>query len=559
MSDRTFNLLDEPWVSVRYLDGGTGELGLVRLFREAHMIAALSGEMPTQDVAIQRLLLAVLRRAIHSAVDDADDLATYWGELHRSERLPDEEISTYLERYRDRFDLCSREYPFMQVPGDTASKYSGLQKIIADLPDSEDKQLFTTRAGQGAARLGLAEAARWLVHVHAFDPSGIKTGLVGDSRVKGGRGYPTGLGWSGNCGIIMARGETLKESLLLNLVLSNLDPKDLPPWELPQDGPGIREVKHGVPAQPIGPTQAMTWQSRRVILHFDEGFHAVVNVTIGNGDPVPPQNQWTIEDHTAWRYSANQSKKGLDVFFPAGADPERRFWRGISGVLAVEPTRGRVVSKAPPRQAPGVVSWLASLVDGQALTKGQFVPLVLTGAVYGTQNSMIDTTVSDELTLPAAVLHNLSLRHSAVNAVSDAESAVVVLRGLARDLCRAAGVNDTDGAADDASRRAYAALERSYRGWLLTLLPDADRDLREQAWQRQVRDVVRGVAVELVRDAGSAALVGRAVKRMGSDAVDHLDVGSSWGRFEWGLRRALPNLGKGASVPEPSAKEHGDG
>ncbi|MGX5693706.1 type I-E CRISPR-associated protein Cse1/CasA [Dermacoccus abyssi] len=547
MSARTFNLLDTPWIAVRYLDGATAEVGLLEVFRKAHTIAALDGDMATQDVAIERLLIAVLRRALHDSAEDVDDLEGYWGQLHASEMLPYEQVGDYLERFRDRFDLCSRDQPFMQVAGDTTSKRSGLQKLIADLPDTADKQLFTTRAGRGASRLELPEAARWLIHTHAFDPSGIKTGLVGDSRVKGGKGYPIGLGWSGNCGLLLARGATLKESLLLNLVLTNLSSDDLPTWEVAQDGPGVRVGSRGAPARPVGPTQAMTWQSRRVILHFDEEFQGVIDVTIGNGDPVPPQNQWGIEDHTAWRYSANQSKKGSDVYFPATVDPERRFWRGISGVLAVDPTRGRVKSKAPAQHAPGLVTWLAQLVQAGALPKARFVPLAITGAVYGTQNSMIDTTVSDELVLPAAVLEDVRLKHVAVNGVSDAEAAVIGLRGLARDLCRAAGINDTDGAADDASRRAYATLERRYRVWLQSLGVDLDLDALEQAWQRQVREAVHLIATELVRDAGSAALVGRAVKRMNSDAVDHLDVGSAWGRFGWALQRALPNLGNGSS------------
>lgn len=55
-----FSLLDEPWVKVRTLSGAVQELGLLDLFEQAHELRGLAGELPTQDVAVLRLLEAVL-------------------------------------------------------------------------------------------------------------------------------------------------------------------------------------------------------------------------------------------------------------------------------------------------------------------------------------------------------------------------------------------------------------------------------------------------------------------------------------------------------------------
>ncbi|NYN06610.1 type I-E CRISPR-associated protein Cse1/CasA, partial [Salmonella enterica subsp. enterica serovar Typhimurium] len=68
----------------------------------------------------------------------------------------------------------------------------------------------------GRSKLSFAEAARWLVHTQAYDYSGIKPGVEGDPRVKGGKGYPIGTGWSGMTGGTVIRGTTLLETLLLN-------------------------------------------------------------------------------------------------------------------------------------------------------------------------------------------------------------------------------------------------------------------------------------------------------------------------------------------------------
>ena len=62
-------------------------------------------------------------------------------------------------------------------------------------------------AVEGLERISWAEAARWLVHVHAFDPSGIRSGAVGDPSVKGGKGYPIGPGWTGQVGVVIVEGQ----------------------------------------------------------------------------------------------------------------------------------------------------------------------------------------------------------------------------------------------------------------------------------------------------------------------------------------------------------------
>ena len=60
MKEREFNLLEEPWIKV--LDGECRihEVSLTDLFEQAHIYRDLCGELPTQDFAVLRLLLAVL-------------------------------------------------------------------------------------------------------------------------------------------------------------------------------------------------------------------------------------------------------------------------------------------------------------------------------------------------------------------------------------------------------------------------------------------------------------------------------------------------------------------
>ena len=126
----------------------------------------------------------------------------------------------------------------------TASgKTSGLKSLIIDVPNGA--LFFITRIARGLESVTWAEAARWLVHVHAFDPAGIRSGAVGDPLAKQGRSFPIGTGWTGQIGTVTVMGENLERTLLLNTVvcedldgLNGVDPaSDLAPWEREPDGP----------------------------------------------------------------------------------------------------------------------------------------------------------------------------------------------------------------------------------------------------------------------------------------------------------------------------------
>ena len=188
MKNPEFNLLDEPWIPVRLLDGTIAEVGLLDLLRRATDIADLACELPTQNIAIQRLVLAVAYRV--ATPDDEDE----WIDQFEA-GLPAEAMIDYLEQWRDRFYLFGGRYPFMQVADLRTAKdaVSGLEKLIADVPNGE--QFFTTRHGRALACIPASEAARWLVHAQAYDPSGIRSGAVGDKEVNGGKGFPIGRAW----------------------------------------------------------------------------------------------------------------------------------------------------------------------------------------------------------------------------------------------------------------------------------------------------------------------------------------------------------------------------
>ncbi|HQE69931.1 MAG TPA: type I-E CRISPR-associated protein Cse1/CasA, partial [Atopobiaceae bacterium] len=114
-SAREFNLVDEPWIRVRFLSGEIKEMSLLDVFRNASIIAALVNDLPTQDFAILRVLLAILRRSVMQGLGGDEDPVEVWDELWNADDLPIPQIESYVATWRNRFDLFDETVPFMQV------------------------------------------------------------------------------------------------------------------------------------------------------------------------------------------------------------------------------------------------------------------------------------------------------------------------------------------------------------------------------------------------------------------------------------------------------------
>lgn len=113
MAEKEFNLLDEPWIRVMLPDCAVREVSLLEALTRAHAFSALAGELPTQDMAILRVLLAVLHTAFSRTdadgrthlIEDKDDALGRWQALWALRRFPEEPVRAYLEKWRERFYL----------------------------------------------------------------------------------------------------------------------------------------------------------------------------------------------------------------------------------------------------------------------------------------------------------------------------------------------------------------------------------------------------------------------------------------------------------------------
>lgn len=536
MNERpTFDLLTEPWIRVMTVDDEVREVGLLELFQSAERIARLSGDLPTQDVAILRLCLAIMHRAVEGPTD-----IDHWYEIFTDPQATLETVSLYLEDHRERFDLRDPVKPFFQVADlrTKSGEFKGIEAVLQDVPASE--KFFTLRRGKGLETMSWAEAARWLVACHAYDISGIHSGAVGDPRVKGGRGYGIGTGWAGQLGIVYVVGSTLWETLLYNLVARDHDgsgltdwdlARDLPPWEREPDDQTTADVD-GI--SPTGPVNTYTWQSRRIRLH---GAESVTGVLVCQGDRITPQNRQTVEPMTAWRYSKPQSDKHkADVYMPQKFSAQQVMWRGLRALLpqiAGETPRRSGGSGAAMLPA-GTLSWFSQLAqEFEELSAHQLIyPVSILTMEYGSNEAVFDDLVVDEIALPLSALTGDPQLILAIKVALDATTETAYLVGrFAANIAQAAGAEpDKAGAIRDESRREFLyELEPEFREWLAQ--DSADRVTRTISWQRHLRARATAAGETIFARAPLAALRGKSSG----------DAGRANAWFHAALKKTLPD------------------
>ncbi|MCK1816239.1 type I-E CRISPR-associated protein Cse1/CasA [Streptomyces sp. XM4011] len=537
----SFDLVSRPWLPVQRLDGGTEEVSLRDIFLRSAELRRLVGDLPTQEFALLRLLLAVAHDAL-GGPEHLEDWAELWQNPH-----PFSPVEEYLRLQQDRFDLLHPHRPFFQVADLRTAKgeISSLNRIVADVPTGEP---FFTMRRPDVDRLSCAEAARWLVHAHAFDPSGIKSGMCDDDRATSGKVYPLGVGSAGHLGGVHAEGATLQETLLLNLVpfsegVVEVDGSggtrkdDLPAWRHDPYGPGESQSDTDGPRRPRGLRDLYTWQSRRVRLHHTG--ETVTGVVLGYGDRLTLHAPWKLEPMSCWRRSPAQEKKQrrAPVYLPRQHDPSRSAWRGLAALLPnLSPeSTGQDGTGRPEELAPALTRWLSMLVNEGELPPDARVRLRMVSAVYGTQQSVIQEIVDDSVVLPVVLLHqdNPVYGAAAVDAVKDADDAVRAVGHLAGNLARASGT-DPDPAVAAARDLAFGMLDGPYRAWLVTLAEHSDPQAAREEWRHTVRDHLLRLSRDLLNAAGTSVSEGR--------LVDIPGTGKRWiddARAELWFRRKL--------------------
>lgn len=560
----TYNLLEEAWIPVDDLDGRERLVSLRELFAQANGLRMMSAGLSQTNFAIVRLAVAIMYRSYYVANLPEGTLRRLWAELWRRGSFADGRISRYLDEWSSRFDLFDDECPFYQVPGLVYEKggASSVGLLLPDVPGKPEKFLFSQRAMQCVESLSFAEAACNLLTVQAWDVSGIKSAVVGNTRAKSGRAYPAGVSWCGNLGGVMLEGESLFQTLMLNWPLYRPDAAgetllgvegDLPPWELPPQGPDQRD------SEPAGPVQALTWQSRRIRLVPSGDGQRVDGVVMCYGDSASLVDKQGVEMMTAWKESEAQKKRLGISYLPLV--PERfvsnkAIWRGLSSLLAFGRQSGQEVRDL----RPGVIKWLGEMWDSSdVLARGQVVSVHGYGCVYGVQNSVVDDAVDDAFRMSAAMSSPFSqMVYTAIDVVARADKAVGLLVYFVENVEKSTGdrrrySDFKDSAASavkaDVRELAYSRLDGLFRERLSRFSPYDDVAHFKRSWLQDTCQIVEAVGLEYLGTSPLGSFVGN----------DDMTVGRALVIFRASLRKALDLNGrKGDAGREGSDTEEGE-
>jgi len=264
---RKFNLIDEKWIPVRFLNGERDELGISSTLLRSKEIAVIEDQSPLVVAALHRFLLAVLYRALEGPTDTA--MAK---ELFR-QGIPMEKIMAYLEKWRDRFWLFDDEYPFGQNPHVPEAEIEPWTKLTAEHNTSTTKVLFDHTDTTALTPISFASAARWIVSTLNFS-------------VRGGRGYRPSPSADGI--ICIPIWQDLQQTLLCSLVPypnKSFVASDNPIWE--REPLSYSELRKGRERIADGYADIYTWQSRamRLLLTTDEKVEKVAFIPgIGHVD-----------------------------------------------------------------------------------------------------------------------------------------------------------------------------------------------------------------------------------------------------------------------------------
>lgn len=546
------NLLDDAWLRARASNSAVGEghrgfgafeeVGVRRLLLGAERFQDIAVELPTQKPAIFRqLLLPIVVDALGRPRDAAEWVAMFEAGAFSPEQC--DKLNAYLDGHRHLFDLFGKDAPFAQVAGlrTARDETKGAALLVATAATGNNVPLFSSRSEGDSLELTPAQAARWLLHTHCWDTAAIKTGAVGDPRVKAGKTTGNPVGPLGQLGVVMPKGRTVYETLLLNIPFGQpLLSDDLPQWRRREPDSRVEEtLSCATPAWQARASRGLldvwTWQSRRIRLVPEETPSGVrvTQVVVAAGDRLDstpdhePHTAWVV-DSAATRGKKSGKGKVFSPVRPRRHQLGRAAWRGLNALLAVDRAGEQI--DATDVRAGFHTSVLLSRIGAVRERLPQEYPLQveLTGIAYGTQSSVVEDVFFDEIPLPLTALNPDGIVcGSLLEALSQAESLAGAVNNLSADLRRAAGTEpipwDKGQRPGDTLLHALDPLVRRLLVGLRTIGEDFELSERGlTAWEQKAGRETWKVAEQVLSTAAPGLFSGRTVTKDGKERLYQL-------------------------------------
>lgn len=533
MDNQTFNLTTDPWIKV--IETPTNHertVSLIELFQNAQNYRQLAGDMHSQDLAILRFLLAILTTVYsrydvsgdpydwlaldealpqNSAVDEddyeddgQDDLLETWRQLHQAGKFSTI-VTQYLTRHKDCFDFFGQR-PFYQV---TTADYDRLvpeKKRVANgkgqvsvkqmnrrvSESGNTPALFAPKAGEAKNMVALDELIRWVITYQNF------TGVTDKTKVITEEKFSNPAGWVYRINPVFVKGQTLFETLLLNLILVNKRQDEdaaeqvlqRPVWEYRRISDYIAERKKQI--LPNNLAELYTAWSRILHIEWDEAGNPMI---FSAGVPMYSADNALIEPMTTWRRDKKTNDyrpavKGLRSLGIA-------MWRNFGQYVKVR--------EADNIQEPGLVVWLRLLKGKGLIPHDQ--PLMLNSVALISDGNATSQSpaaeVVDDMQMQADVLFDRP--EIAENWPTRIEAVIELTQTIGKDYYRfATDIGqirnlDVRQFASKLSASFYDQLNDPFKTWLEGLTGHDDREAKIGLWKQTLKKIAVAAVDEVVQ------------------------------------------------------------
>jgi CRISPR system Cascade subunit CasA len=516
----SYNLITEPWIKV--LDGKTNSEHMVsikELLQNASDYRQLAGEMHAQDLAILRLLEAILT-TVYTRVDQNDEeyewvtldeqmhvqsyddeiegstllqvLTKTWNALYKEGSFS-EAVFDYLDKNKGLFDFFG-DRPFYQV---TAKQYDSFvpdNKKIAKGSGTVDLMqinrlisqsgnsvaIFAPKSANRKNKLTLDELVRWVITYQNF------TGVTDKTKVKAKEKMSNSRGWLYTLNPVYAQGNNLFETLMLNLLLFNPNKptytQQRPVWE---EDLGEYVKRRLSQVKPDNFAETYTVWSRLLHIEWQDGTPTIFSAGLPAFDSA---NAYDIEPMSTWRMN-----KKNENYYPATRQLSSigiAMWRNFGQYVDIE---GYTESREPL-----TVAWLNYLKTKNELLNQQMINLHTSGIISngGATSLMPAAEFDDNLRIEADVLFDET--EDRKNAWPQRIEEMVDLNqevgrkyyGFLMEVGRIRF--GPQGAADFAGRKSqtfYDNLNEPFENWLANLSGGDDRDEQQKFWKKQLKQI----------------------------------------------------------------------
>ena len=518
MNEVEFNLIDEPWIRVIDNNCNISEVSLREVIVNAHEYKSLSGELPTQDIAVMRLILAVLHTvisrydetgALNYLEDDEDDALDRWKAWWDNGKFPESAVSDYLEKWHERFWLFHPERPFYQVAGLQSGTDYDSPKLNGEISESSNKiRLFSCYSGAFKKTMSYSQAVRWLLYLNAYDDTSSKPTKEGKEKAGGSLPSP-GVGWLGKLGLIFLIGRNLFETLMLNIIMINKDEvqcSQKPLWERNT----VADSERVEIAMPDNLSELYTLQSRRVLLNRNG--NEVVSYKLLGGDFFEKENAF-YEPMTVWRTPKTENEAAT----PKRHDSSKQMWREFSVIYNEEDSKDR-------NKRSGIINWYVEYLYGRGYISSEFMLTTkITAVEYGDKDFFVKNVFSDSLTMHSALLSELgrNWRSSIETEIKKCERLANETGRFAQELFIASGGSNSskdkhyNEIPNEAKEQLYYRLDIPFREWLRKIDPESDVQTKQDIiteWQNSAKHIAFTYADELVRNQPDTAFIGHLIK-----------------------------------------------